>query len=153
LQLVMIESERFWNGFCQALNIEEFTNDPKFDTHVIRMQHSHELVEIIENKLSEENFEHWAARLDEQKCIWAPVQTLDQVVDDPQVHANGYVTTVTHAEEGDFNILTAPIKYGRTPGMPTAAAPELGQDTETTLLELGYTWDDVIAFKDQGAII
>ena len=153
LQLVMIESERFWNGFCQALKIEEFTKDPKFDTHVIRMQNSHELVEIIENKLSSENFEHWAARLDEQKCIWAPVQTLDQVVDDPQVHANGYVTTVTHAEEGDFNILTAPIKYGRTPGIPTAAAPELGQDTETTLLELGYTWDEVIDLKEQGAII
>ena len=153
LQLVMIESERFWDGFCKALGLDEFAADPKFDTHVNRVEHSQELVEIIENKLSSENFEHWAARLDEQKCIWAPVQTLDQVVDDPQVHANGYVTTVTHAEEGDFNILTAPIKYGRTPGMPTSAAPELGQDTETTLLELGYTWDEVIDLKEQGAII
>ena len=153
LQLVMIESERFWDGFCKALGLDEFAADPKFDTHANRVQYSHELVEIIENKLSSENFEHWAARLDEQRCIWAPVQTLDQVVDDPQVHANGYVTTVTHAEEGDFNILTAPIKYGRTPGMPTSAAPELGQDTETTLLELGYTWDDVIDLKEQGAII
>ena len=153
LQLVMIESERFWDGFCKALGLDEFAAEPKFDSHANRVRYSHELVEIIENKLFSENFEHWAARLDEQKCIWAPVQTLDQVVDDPQVHANGYVTTVTHAEEGDFNILTAPIKYGRTPGMPTSAAPELGQDTETTLLELGYTWDDVIDLKEQGAII
>jgi crotonobetainyl-CoA:carnitine CoA-transferase CaiB-like acyl-CoA transferase len=37
--------------------------------------------------------------------------------------------------------------------MPTSTAPELGQDTETTLLELGYTWDDVIDLKEQGAII
>ena len=153
LQLVMIESERFWDGFCKALGLDEFAADPKFDTHANRVQYSHELVDIIENKRSSENFEHWAARLDEQRCIWAPVQTLDQVVDDPQVHANGYVTTVTHAEEGEFNILTAPIKYGRTPGMPISAAPELGQDTETTLLELGYTWDDVIDLKEQGAII
>ncbi|RUA18854.1 MAG: hypothetical protein DSY79_14475 [Chloroflexi bacterium] len=117
------------------------------------MQNSHELVEIIDKKLSSETFNHWAAKLDEQKCIWAPVQTLDEVVDDPQVHANGYTTTLTHAEEGEFKILTAPIKYGRTPGIPTSTAPELGQDTETTLLELGYTWDDVNAFKEQGAII
>ena len=153
LQLVMIESERFWDGFCKALGLVEFAADPKFDTHVKRVEHSHELVEIIENKLFSENFEHRAARRDEQRCIWAPVQTLDQVVDGPQVHANSSTTTLTHAEEGDFNILTAPIKYGRTPGIPTSTAPELGQDTEVTLLELGYTWDEVIDLKEQGAII
>ena len=153
LQLVMIESERFWNGFCQALGMEEFANDTRYESHVSRIQNSKELVEIIENRFALESFGHWTERLDEQRCIWAPVQTLDQVVDDPQVHANGYTTTLTHAEEGDFKILTAPMKYERTPGKPTSAAPELGQDTETTLLELGYTWDDVIALKDEGAII
>ena len=112
LQLVMIESKRFWDGFCEALRFVEFAADPKFNTHVKRVEHSHELVEIIENKLFSENFEHRAARLDEQRCVGAPVQTLDQVVDDPQVHGNSYTTTLTHAEEGDFNIFTAPIKYG-----------------------------------------
>ena len=89
----------------------------------------------------------------EEGCIWAPVQTLDQVVNDPQVHANSYTATLTRAEEGDFEILTPPIKYARTPGKPTSAAPELGQHTETTLLELGYTWDDIVILKEQGAII
>jgi len=153
LQLVMIESERFWDGFCKALGVEEFANDLRFDTHVNRMQNGKELVEIIENQFVSESFDHWAARLDEQRCIWAPVQTLDQVVDDPQVHANSYITTLRHAQEGDFEILTPPMKYSRTPGKPTSTAPELGQHTETTLLELGYTWDDVIILKEQGAII
>ena len=153
LQLVMIESERFWNGFCKALGVDEFANDPRFDSHANRVQHSKELLEIIENQFASEGFEHWAAKLDEQRCIWAPVQTLDQVVDDPQVHANSYTTTLTHAEEGDFEILTPPIKYARTPGKPTSTAPELGQHTEATLLELGYTWDDIVILKEQGAII
>ena len=153
LQLVMVESERFWNGFCQALGMEEFANDTRYKSHVSRIQNSKELVEIIEHRCALEIFEHWTERLDEQSCIWAPIQTLDQVVDDPQVHANGYVTTLTHAEEGDFKILTPPIQYDRTPGMPLSPAPELCQDTETTLLELGYTWDEVIVLKEQGAII
>ena len=67
LQLVMIESKRFWDGFCKALRLAEFAADPKFNTHVKRVEHSHELVEIIENKLFSENFEHRAARLDEQR--------------------------------------------------------------------------------------
>ena len=64
----------------------------------------------IRDRLGSERYEHGAGRLDEQMCIWALVQTLDQVVDDPQVHANGYTTTLTHAEEGDYEILTPPIK-------------------------------------------
>ena len=153
LQLVMIESERFWDGFCDALGIEGFAKDPRFDSHINRVQHSKELVEIIENQFSSNSLEHWAARLDRERCIWAPVQTLDQVVADPQLKANGYTTTLTHAEEGDFEILTSPIKYARTPATPSSAAVELGQDTETTLLALGYAWDEIIALKEQGAII
>ncbi|MDA0264414.1 MAG: CoA transferase [Chloroflexi bacterium] len=153
LQLVMIESERFWDGFCAALGLKEIADDPRFSSHVSRGQHNGELVETIEDRFALESFDHWAARLDEQGCIWAPIQTVDQVVDDPQVHANGYTATLTHLEEGDFKILTPPVKYSRTPGKAASAAPELGQDTETTLLELGYTWDDIIALKEQGAII
>lgn len=153
LQLVMIESERFWNGFCVAHGLEEIADDKRYDSHVNRIQNSDGLVEIIEGRFATESFEHWGVRLDGQRCIWAPIQTLVQVVDDPQVHANGYVTTLTHVEEGDFKILTPPIKYDRTPGTPLSPAPELGQDTETTLLEIGYTLDDVIALKEQGAII
>ena len=153
LQLVMIESERFWNGFCRALGLEELANDPAFASHADRVRNSRRLVVIIEDRFASESFEHWAAKLDEQRSIWAPIQTLDQVVNDPQVQANGYTATLTHADEGEFDILTWPVKYGRTPGKPTAAAPELGQHTETTLLELGYTWDDMIMLKEQGAII
>jgi crotonobetainyl-CoA:carnitine CoA-transferase CaiB-like acyl-CoA transferase len=153
VQLVMIESERFWDGFCSALDIREFANDPRFDTHVNRIQHSKQLVDIIENQFASYNFEHWAATLDQYGCMWAPVQTLNQVVADPQVRANGYTTTLTHAEEGDFEILTAPIKYDRTPGAPTTVAPELGQDTELILLDLGYTWDDLAILKEQRVII
>ncbi len=83
LQLVMIESERFWDGFCKALGLEKFANDPRFERHADRVQHSKELIEIIENQFASERFDHWSARLDEQRCSWAPVQTLDQVVDDP----------------------------------------------------------------------
>ncbi len=45
------------------------------------------------------------------------------------------------------------MKYSRTPGTSTSTAPELGQNIETTLLELGYSWDDLIILKEQGEII
>ncbi len=153
MQLVMIESERFWPGFCVALGLEHLVKDPRFDSHASRMKHSRELIEIIEKRFASRPLGEWAKRLDEQRCIWAPVQTLDQVVEDPQARANGYTATLTHPEEGEFELVKAPMKFGRTPGSPTAPAPELGQHTEAALLDLGYDWDEVIALKEQGAIL
>ena len=91
--------------------------------------------------------------MDAEGCIWAPVQTLDQVVNDPQLHANGYAATLRHDQHGDFRVVSAPIKFQRTPGQVRRAAPELGQDTESVLLESGYSWDDIQALKDADAII
>ncbi len=53
-------------------------------------------------------------------------------------------------ETPDKPFLLSKMQIG---GKPTSTAPELGQDTETTLLELGYTWDDLVILKEQGAII
>jgi crotonobetainyl-CoA:carnitine CoA-transferase CaiB-like acyl-CoA transferase len=95
----------------------------------------------------------WASRLDEGRCIWVPVQTTDELADDPQVVANEYTTTLEHADEGEFQLVQTPMKFHRTPTKASGLAPELGQHTETVLLDLGYTWDDITALKDKGAII
>ena len=81
------------------------------------------------------------------------MQTLDEVADDPQVRANGYTAALTHDEEGEFEVVSAPMGFHRTPARPTRPAPELGQDTESRLLELGYGWDDITAMKEAGAIL
>ena len=153
IQLVMIESERFWQGFCRTLDLEHITDDPRFDSHANRAQHSRELISILEKQFASKSRDEWAGMLDVERCIWAPVQTLDEVIEDPQVHANGYTTDMRHPEEGDFQMLNAPMKFARTPGAPTSTAPEHGQHTETILLDLGYSWDDITRLKEQGAII
>ena len=153
LQLVMIESERFWPGFCRAMALEHLASDPRFDTHASRIEHNRALIGILEERFATQTRGDWAQRLDEERCIWAPVQTLDEVIVDPQVHSNGYTTTLTHPEEGGYQLVTTPLKFERTAGEARLPAPELGQHTEMRLLELGYTWEDITTLKEQGAII
>ena len=153
IQLVMIESERFWPGFCRAMALEELTNDPRFDSHSRRIENCEELIRILDKRFASRTMQEWGPLLDDQECIWAPVQTLDQVAEDPQVHANSFAVPLRHDEEGTFRVVSVPIKFQRTPGQAGKAAPELGQDTESVLLELGYSWEDISALKVQGAII
>ncbi|MCH8110191.1 MAG: CoA transferase [Chloroflexi bacterium] len=153
MQLVMIESERFWAGFCRALGLERLIDDPRFDDHFHRVEHSQELFRILEEQFATKSRPEWAKLLDEEGCIWAPIQTLDEVIEDPQVRANGYTSALEHQEEGEFEVVTTPMSFQRTPAEAKSPAPELGQHTESKLLELGYTWDDITALKEQGAII
>ena len=108
---------------------------------------------MLEERFATKSRPEWAEKLDEESCIWAPIQTLDEVIVDPQVRANGYTTALEHQEEGEFEVVSTPMGFQRTPAEATSPAPELGQHTESKLLELGYTWDDITALKEQGAII
>ena len=89
------------------------------------------------------------ARLD---APWAPVQSVPELLDDPQVEANGYIGDVVIDGETAYRLPAVPVQFDGSPP-PLRRAPEHGEDTETLLLELGYGWDDIAALKEAGVIL
>ena len=89
----------------------------------------------------------WCALLTEHKLRHAPVRDHAAVVADPNVWANGYLTTNA---DGDTVVASA-VKFSDTPARTGEVAPELGQHTEEILLEAGFTWDDIAALSASGA--
>ncbi|MCH8090393.1 MAG: CoA transferase, partial [Chloroflexi bacterium] len=96
--------------------------------------------------------EELATKLDSTGVIWAPMQTLPEAMSDPQVRANGYITTLDHPVHGPFETLQTPLKFSDSDVRARTAAPELGQHTEEVLLEIGYSWDDIEDLRQDGAI-
>jgi formyl-CoA transferase len=45
------------------------------------------------------------------------------------------------------------MQFQRIRGAAREPAPEVGQHTELTLLDAGYTWDEIATLKEQGAIL
>ena len=85
--------------------------------------------------------------------IFTVVNTLDDLEDDPQMQANGYVTEIPHPQFGTLKYMNCPVGLSETPGAVREPAPELGQHTELLLTEeLGYTWDDIGRLKGDGVI-
>ena len=149
IQLVMIESERFWDGFCRVLGIEDMAGDPRFSSHEFRVQNNRELIGIIEGLFLTRPRTEWAKRLDSENCIWAPIQTLDEVIEDPQVDANDYTDVLEHPEDGEIRILNTPMQFSRTPGKVQGLAPDLGEHGDQILLDLGYSWDEILSLKEE----
>ena len=73
-------------------------------------------------------------------------------MDDPQVRANGYLTTVEHPTYGPLETINTPLRYSRSEVGPQAAAPEIGQHTEEVLLAAGFGWDEIASLREAGAI-
>ena len=79
------------------------------------------------------------------------MQTIGEMLADPQARAGGVLTPVEVAE-GQADMVASPAEFAGTPcAMPTMA-PEFGQHTEEVLLELGYDWEQIAALRDQGAL-
>jgi crotonobetainyl-CoA:carnitine CoA-transferase CaiB-like acyl-CoA transferase len=78
---------------------------------------------------------------------------VDEAINDPQALANGFIVEVEHPTHGKFKNVASPVQLSKTPPSIRTTAPELGQHTEEILLEMGYTWDDIILFKEASAII
>lgn len=84
---------------------------------------------------------------------WAPVNGLDQVIDDPQVAHNDSFDSYEHPDAGTVRVLKHPVRYdGVRPGVH-AAPPELGAHTRDVLRGVGYTDADVDALVAAGAVV
>ena len=145
-------ADRYWRGFCAALGLESIRDDPRFQSLASRQEHSAELVPLIDAAIARRTREEWGDILDEQGLVWSPVQDVDEVIADPQVAANGYITEVEDPNRGPLKTLATPVRLSESEIAARGPAPELGQHTEEVLLEQGCTWDEIVRLRDAGAI-
>lgn len=153
LQLAMLQSDLSWPGFCRALERPELENDPRFKSLEDRGENCAALIGILDEVFAIKDRAEWEDRLKKYDCIFGRIESPEEVINDPQAQANGFFSDVEHPEAGKVKYVTTPVKFSQNPAAIKTASPELGQHTEEILLELGYSWDDIVELKDQGAII
>jgi formyl-CoA transferase len=152
IQLVMLVADMYWPGFCRAVGREDLEKDPRFDSLGSRYQNREELIALLDDVFAERTLEEWTGPLDEQGCIWAPAQTVREVVDDPQTRARGAFRKIEHPTAGEIELVDTPVKFSKARVEARGPAPELGQHTEEVLLEAGYDWDDIVRLRDESVI-
>lgn len=149
--LVMLDADRYWADFCQVVGHSEWIDDPRFVDMDARKANSRACVEMLDDLFASRNYVDWCETLSQVKGVWAPMQTPLEAHDDPQVQANDYLADVEMANGTNLTLVTSPVQFGEEGVRPTRA-PEHGEHTESALIDLGLSWDEIIALKEKGAV-
>ena len=145
----MLQSDRFWPAFCQAIGHSDMETDPRFSSSHQREQNCEALVSMIEGIVASRDCAYWEEALGRHQLVFGRVQSVMDVIQDPQAAANSFFTQVPHPACGQLKLVASPVKFGSTPAQVKTPAPELGQHTEEVLLEVGgYTWEELAQLKE-----
>jgi crotonobetainyl-CoA:carnitine CoA-transferase CaiB-like acyl-CoA transferase len=149
--LVMLDADRYWADFCQVVGRPELAGDPRFIDMDARKANARACVELLDELFAGRDYAEWLDVLARAKGVWSPFQTPLELHDDPQVAANGYLAEVEMNNGSSLRLVTSPVQFDEEPPRPTRA-PEHGEHTETVLLDLGLSWDEIEGLKQSQVI-
>ena len=154
IALGMLQPDRYWADLCRVLGRPELAQDERFTDMKVRAGNAGDCIAILDEIFATATCDEWLDRLRRGgDFIFTHVNTVDDLPEDPQVLANGYVQHFDHPAFGPTKVVGLPVRLSETPGSVRMPAPEFGQHTEEILTEmLGYSWEKVGELKERGVI-
>src|SRR5207249_11580407 len=136
---IAVTNEKQWENFCRALGFAELASDPRFQTMEARLARYGELRPVIDRVISEMTRAEAMARMSEGGIPAGPINTVGEILEEPQIKAREMIVELTHPEYGPFRTLGIPIKLSKTPGEVAKASPRFGEHNREVLsrLEIG----------------
>lgn len=153
LVLTMINTAREYPQLCQALGHPEWLQDDRFSDIQQAMRHRGDLQQMIADAFAQIDYAEAARRLDEQGITYSKVQTMSEVLVDPQLRAAGIVIE-TGDTQGDYDLtISSPINVvGETKKVPQRA-PDIGADSLSVLRELDFEEDYIQSLLGAGVVV
>ncbi len=140
------------DAFYTAVELPELADDERFQPLLYTAQSKKELFELLAPVFKRRTTAEWCERLDAAGCRFAPVNDYRAAAADPHAWVNGYLQMVDHPEYGEMRTMGSPIAMSGTPVNAGKIAPELGQNTEELLLEIGYDWEAIGDMRENGVL-
>jgi crotonobetainyl-CoA:carnitine CoA-transferase CaiB-like acyl-CoA transferase len=128
--------EKFWIGFVEAVGAPHLLEDERYATRALRVVHYGELYEELGRIFKTRERAWWLARLEQLAVPCAPVHSLIDVPEDPQVKALELIQQHTDTRGHKTVSISNPVK-GKVRRSSPVPAPLLGQHTIEILREAG----------------
>jgi crotonobetainyl-CoA:carnitine CoA-transferase CaiB-like acyl-CoA transferase len=141
-----------WERIVKVIDRPELAQDPRFKTNRDRMRNTAALAAVIEGRLRARTSAEWIEAFEVAGVPVGPVNTIGDMLADPQVAAREMVIEVDHPRAGRTRALGMPVKFSDARADLTRPAPLLGQHSREVLAELSYSAEEIAALERDGAV-
>lgn len=135
--------QKFWERFVTAIGRTDLLEDPGLATYGDRVAAYERIRTELAPTFSAEVRAVWLERLQDADVPCAPVNGIDEVLDDPQVRHLGLETAIPTGDGGTQRATAPPVTLADLPD--PGAVPTLGEHTATVLAAAGVDPATVVA--------
>lgn len=152
LALHLSSLEKFWTGLLEVVDRPDLATDPRFSSRTARIDNFEALTLTLRPVFAARPREYWMEQLLREDVPHAPMYTIPEAMEDPEIKHLGLFHTMRHPEHGDVTMMHRPVRIdGQREGDPSPP-PGLGEHTDAILRSLGYPEDRIKALHTAKAV-
>ena len=150
----LIYNDKQWKSFLALIGKPElFTTDGRFASHSNRAERIEEVYAFVAEEMRTRTTEEWTHLLTAGDIPWMPMNSLDDLIDDPHLAANGYFASVRHPSEGAMLSMAVPTRWSASPPQMRRHAPRFGEHSAEVLREAGYSQAEIERMAAEGVTV
>ena len=147
-----VANQGLWVRFCRAIDRPDLLDDPRFKTNDDRVAHRSECVAALIEIFRARTAREWVTLIESAGVPCGPINTVSEVVNDPQVQARNMMADIPHPNVPNMRVPNSPLKLLATPSSLRLPPPLLGQHNQEVLTELGYSREQIEDLGQRGVV-
>jgi crotonobetainyl-CoA:carnitine CoA-transferase CaiB-like acyl-CoA transferase len=149
---LLIYNDKQWRAFYKLIGKSEaeFEQDQRVNTHANRARHFDELYAWVASVIVTRTSAEWLEALTMADIPAMPLNSLDDLLDDPHHAATGFFKVMEHPSEGSIREMDIPTTWSKSQPEIRRHAPRLGEHSDEVLREAGYSDAEIVALRAAG---
>ncbi len=144
--------EKFWRALLAAIERADLREDPRFKDRPGRINNFQSLIEVLRPVFAAKPRAHWMARLTRHDVPCAPVHSIPEAIQDPEVQHLGMFHELEHPRYGRMTVLHRAVRINGEREPNPLPPPALGEHTDSVLRELGFAPAEIVEMRAAGII-
>jgi len=148
---VLVYNDKHWRSFFRLIGREGmFDSDPRFSSQEARSRNIAEVYAFVAGQMAGRTSAEWLRLLKDADIPVTPLNSIEDVIDDPHLGESGFFVMTEHPTEGRLRLMATPGAWSQTPPGALRPAPRLGEHSVEILREAGYADTEIEAMIASG---
>jgi glutaryl-CoA transferase len=146
-------NDNLFRKFCEVAGCQPLADDPRFATNGKRVENRADLTQLLAEIISQRTTRDWVTALETAGVPNGPINTVEQVFQEPQAIARKLKFELDHPLAGRVSLIASPMRFSATPLEHKLPPPTLGQHTDEIFRRmLGMSDGEIARLRTDGVI-